>query len=94
MKPTFRYFELLRTTFALLIPCGVPEITRRVAAIDAIFFVTVASQHKIALSDCHVAFWTFGAYMDPCRHGCSAVGGARVGLNTFETCKAVVDAGS
>ncbi|CDJ59958.1 hypothetical protein EMWEY_00026210 [Eimeria maxima] len=59
--------------------------THCAAAIDAIFFISVASEHHIALSECHISFWTLYDSTDTCREGCSAVGGARIGLNTFET---------
>lgn len=74
-----------RTCTTLLMALGMRDVPVGAAAIDAIFFISVASEHHIALSECHISFWTLGDSTDTCREGCSAVGGARIGLNTFET---------
>lgn len=78
---------MLRTACALLVFLGACGKTSCETTIDAIFFVTVAPEQEINLSDCHISFWTISAPPDPCQHGCSTVGGARIGLNTFESCR-------
>ena len=86
VKGNYHPLEMFRTTCTVLfMAVWVWHAPFSAAAIDAIFFISVASEHHIALSECHISFWTLYDSTDTCREGCSAVGGARIGLNTFET---------
>lgn len=89
MRKKFRHLELLGVAIPSLATVGLTWCVTLAAGIDAIFFVVVASEQPVSLNDCHVAFWTLRGHTDPCRHGCSSIGGARLGLNTFEAREAV-----
>lgn len=81
--------RMIRTTSTiLLLAFGVGHIPLS-ATIDAIFFISVSPEYQIALSECHISFWTLGNSREVCRDGCSALGSARLGLNTFETSTAI-----
>ncbi|XP_026192622.1 uncharacterized protein LOC113147181 [Cyclospora cayetanensis] len=87
------YFAMIHPRFPGMVPTAALSFTLLAfgaipayeASIDAIFFISVAADHDVTPRDCHIAFWALGSSTDPCREGCSAVGAARIGLNTFET---------